>query len=106
MLLIDSSRQPINFIADTRFFLTSFHTGTVNILLHILSVTAFIIGLFSQNLLLSILGLAVIDELGHIFNYFVLHKFEPQYNPIRMVPYQLIYIMPPALLLLKIFQLI
>lgn len=96
----------MNFIKDTKFFFTGFHSGSVNIILHVISVTVFIIGILNRNIPLAIIGLAVIDELGHIYNYFVHHKLDPKFNPIRMVPYQSLYVMPPAIIIFKIAELI
>ncbi len=54
-----------NFIQNTKFFFTDFHTWTVNIIFHILSLLVFLLGIYQKNIILFILGLAVIDELGH-----------------------------------------
>ena len=94
------------FIEDSKFFFTDFHTGVVNILLHIISVVVFVYGLFTKNLILALVGLAVIDELGHVYNFCTIHKNDQKYNPLKMVPYQILYVIPPALILLKLFGLI
>lgn len=95
-----------NFIEDSKFFFTSYHTGTVNIILHIISAIIFVLGLLNKNIVLAILGLAVIDELGHIYNYYILHKHDYKFSIYRMMPYQLIYVIPPALVIFKVFGLI
>lgn len=96
----------MSFIENTKFFFTTYHTGTVNIILHIISVIVLVIGIVNTNLVLAILGLAVIDELGHIYNYYFLHKLDPKFNTFRMIPYQIIYVVPPALVIFKIYGLI
>ena len=96
----------MNFKKDTKFFFTDFHTGTVNIILHIITAIVFVIGITNRNLFLSIIGLAVIDELGHIYNYFILHKRDPLYTPVRMIPYQQLYVIPPALIVFFLFGVI
>jgi len=93
----------MNFIASSKFFFTDFHKGTVNIILHIISFAVMFYGLAIQDTLLVILGLAVIDELGHIYNYFILYKRDPKYG-IGMVPYQIFYALIALVILLKIFN--
>jgi hypothetical protein len=95
-----------SFVQNTKFFFTDFHKGTVNIIFHLISGVALVYGLVNKDLLLAILGLAVFDEMGHIYNYFIAHKKDPLYNPVRMVPYQMLFIGPPAILLFKLFGLI
>lgn len=94
------------FLKDSKFFFTTYHTGKINIIFHIVSIIVLLIGLISQNIILSIMGLAVIDELGHIYNYFFLHKRDLLFNPVRMLPYQILYVIPPALIIFKLFSLI
>jgi len=91
------------FIEDSKFFFTDFHKGTVNIFLHIISFAVMFYGLVIKDTLLVILGLAVIDELGHIYNYLFLFKRNPKYG-IRMIPYQFFYALIGILILLKIFN--
>ena len=91
------------FIEDSKFFFTDFHKGTVNIILHIVSFTTLFYGLAIKDVPLVVLGIAVIDELGHIYNYLVLFKGNPKYG-IRMVPYQILYASIALMILLKIFN--
>jgi len=91
------------FIEDSKFFFTDFHKGTVNIILHIISFAVMFYGLVVKDTLLVILGLAVIDELGHIYNYLFLFKRDPKYG-VRMVPYQIFYALIGILILMKIFN--
>ena len=93
-----------NFIEDSKFFFTSFHKGTVNILLHIISFTILFKGLINKSVILVIIGFAIIDEMGHLYNYFFLFKRNEKYNPLRMIPYQIIYGGTALLILLKIFN--
>ena len=60
-------------------------------------------GLIVRDTLLVILGLGVINEFGHIYNYFILFKRDPKYGP-RMIPYQLFYAFIGIVILLKIFN--
>ncbi len=91
------------FIEDSKFFFTDFHKGMVNIILHVISFSVMFYGLAVKDTLLVILGVAVIDELGHIYNYLILYKRNPKYG-IRMVPYQLFYAAIGLIILLKIFN--
>lgn len=91
------------FIQTSKFFFTDFHKGRVNISLHIISFAVMFYGLAVKNTFLVILGLAVIDELGHLYNYFFLYKRDPRYGA-RMVPYQLLYATIGIFILLKIFN--
>lgn len=96
----------INFVAGTKFFFGDFHRGTINILLHIVSISVLIYGLVNKDLFLAILGIAFFDEIGHVYNYIFPHKKDPQYNPVRMLPYQILYVVPVGLVLFKVFDLI
>lgn len=100
------SSYQASFIKDTKFFFGDFHRGTVNILFHIFSFSLMFYGLANKNFILTILGLAVFDEMGHIYNYFYLHKKDPKYNPVRMFPYQILYVTPVAIILFRIYGLI
>ena len=91
------------FIEVSKFFFTDFHRGTVNIILHIISFAVMFYGLAVKDTLLVILGVAVIDELGHIYNYFFIFKRDPKYG-VRMIPYQLFYASIGLVILLKIFN--
>lgn len=90
------------FIETSKFFFTDFHKGTVNIILHIISFSVIFYGLAVKNTLLVILGVAVIDEFGHIYNYFRFNR-DPKYG-VRMIPYQIFYAGIGLTILLKIFN--
>jgi hypothetical protein len=53
------------FIKDTWFFFTDFHSGTVNIAFHLIAVCVITYALVFKSLPLFLLGILVIDELGH-----------------------------------------
>ncbi len=91
------------FLQNSKFFFTDFHKGTVNIILHVVSFTVMFYGLVIKDTLLVILGVAVIDELGHLYNYFIHFQRDPKYG-FRMVPYQIFYALIGLLILLKIFN--
>ena len=91
------------FVEDSKFFFTDFHKGTVNIILHIISFTVMFYGLVIKDIVLVIIGVAVIDELGHIYNYVIRFKRDPKYG-VRMIPYQLFYASIGLIILLKIFN--
>jgi len=91
------------FIEDSKFFFTDFHKGTVNIILHLISFTVMFYGLAVKNTLLVFIGLCVIDEFGHIYNYFIRFKRDRRYGP-RMIPYQLFYAAIGIIILLKMFN--
>jgi len=67
----------MNFMETTKFFVSDFHKGTVNIILHVISFTIMFYGLVIKDTIFLILGLAVINELSHLFNYFILYKRNP-----------------------------
>jgi heme/copper-type cytochrome/quinol oxidase subunit 4 len=92
-----------NFLQNTKFFFTDFHTWTINIFLHVISLWVFIAGILEKNIVLFVIWFAVIDELGHIYNFYFLHKRDARYNPARMIPYQVIFTLPPALVLFYLF---
>ena len=94
-----------NFTRDVKFFFTDFHRGEVNLLLHLISFVVLFIGLHQKNIIMIIVGAAVIDEFGHIYNFY-LHKKDPKYGVVRMFPYQVLFGLPLLIILLKIFRLI
>ena len=67
----------MNFMETTKFFVSDFHKGTVNIILHVISFTIMFYGLVIKDTIFLILGLDVINELSHLFNYFILYKRNP-----------------------------
>ena len=84
---------------DIKFFFTDFHKGTVNIIFHIISFTVMFYGISIKDLVIATLGLAVIDECGHIYNYLIPHKKDPKYNPVRMIPIQLVLTIPAFIII-------
>ncbi len=90
-----------------RFFFTSFHTGAINLTLHLISFGVMYVGSIEHNVILFLIGWLVINECGHIYNYFFLHRRDnPLFNPLRMLPYQIVLGLPATLLLLKVFHFI
>ncbi len=52
-----------------KFFLTRFHHGTINLLLHAVGITLFVISFIQKNLPLMILSIVVMES-GHIYEYY------------------------------------
>ena len=93
----------MSFIKDTQFFWTKYHGGTVNIIMHVISFSLLLYGLSIKSVLLVLVGLFVFDEMGHVYNYFFVHRRDPRYG-LRMIPYQLLYGGLSMALLLKLFH--
>jgi hypothetical protein len=90
------------FLEDSKFFFTLYHAGKVNILLHLVSFSFLFYGLAVKSVLLVLIGLFVFDEMGHTYNYFVVHHRHPRFG-LRMIPYQFLYGGLIMLVLLKRF---
>jgi hypothetical protein len=91
------------FLRDSKFFFTLYHSGKVNITLHVVSFSFLFYGLAVKSVPLVLIGLFIFDEMGHAYNYFVVHHRDPRFG-LRMIPYQFLYaslIMP---VLLKLFR--
>jgi hypothetical protein len=78
------------FLEDSKFFWTEYHSGRVNIILHLVSFSFLFYGLAVKSVALVVIGLFVFDEMGHAYNYFFVHKRDPKFA-LRMIPYQLLY---------------
>jgi hypothetical protein len=91
------------FLEDTKFFFTLYRAGTVNISLHLVSLSFLLYGLALKSVLLVLIGLFVFDEMGHPYNYFVVHHRGPRFG-LRMIPYQLLYASLGMPVLLKLFR--
>jgi hypothetical protein len=90
------------FLRDSKFFWTRYHAGKVNIILHVVSFSFMFYGLAVKSVPVVLIGLFIFDEMGHAYNYFVVHKRDRRFG-LRMIPYQLLYaslIMP---VLFKLF---
>jgi hypothetical protein len=89
----------VTFMKDSKFFFTLYHAGTVNIILHVVSLLFLFYGLAVKSVPFVLIGLFVFDEMGHAYNYFFVHNRDPQFG-LRMVAYQLLYasLIMPALL--------
>jgi len=90
------------FLEDSKFFWTAYHAGRVNIILHAVSLSIMLYGLAAKSILLVLIGLFVFDEMGHAYNYFVVHNRDPRFG-LRMIPYQLLYASLGMPVLLKLF---
>ena len=93
----------MSFLEDTKFFWTKYHGGRVNIVMHVISFSFLLYGLSIKSVLLVLVGLFVFDEMGHVYNYFYVHRRDPRYG-LRMIPYQFLYGGLSMALLLKLFR--
>lgn len=75
------------FLRDSKFFFTLYHSGNVNIILHLVSFSFLFYGLAVKSVSLVLIGLFVFDEMGHAYNYSVVHNRDPRVG-LRMIPYQ------------------
>jgi hypothetical protein len=91
------------FLEDTKFFFTRYHAGTVNIILHLVSLSFLLYGLAVRSVLFVLIGLFVFDEMGHAYNYLVVHHRDRRFG-LRMIPYQLLYASLGMPVLLKLFR--
>ena len=91
------------FIEDSKFFWTEYHSGKVNVVLHLVSFSFLFYGLAVKSVALVLIGLFVFDEMGHAYNYFFVHKRDPKFG-LRMIPYQLLYGALCMAIALKLFR--
>ena len=82
----------MTFLKDSKFFFTLYHAGKVNITLHVVSFSLLFYGLTLKSVPLVLIGLFVFDEMGHAYNYFLVHNRDPRFG-LRMIPYQLLYVL-------------
>ncbi|MBV8331051.1 MAG: hypothetical protein JOZ61_11380 [Verrucomicrobia bacterium] len=80
----------MTFLKDSKFFFTLYHAGKVNIILHVVSFSFLFSGLTVKSVPLVLIGLFIFDEMGHAYNYFLVHNRDPRFG-LRMIPYQLLY---------------
>ena len=92
----------VTFLIDSKFFFTQYHAGKVNITLHVASISFLFYGLTVRSLPLVLIGLFIFDEMGHAYNYFLVHNRDPRFG-LRMIPYQLLYASLGMPVLLKLF---
>jgi len=83
-------RNISKFLEDSKFFWTEYHSGKINIILHLVSFSFLFYGLAVKSVGLVLIGLFVFDEMGHACNYFFVHNRDPRFG-LRMIPYQLLY---------------
>jgi hypothetical protein len=91
------------FLEDSKFFWTEYHSGKVNIIMHLVSFSFLFYGLAVKSVALVLIGFFVFDELGHAYNYFFVHNRDPKFG-LRMIPYQLLYGSSGLAVLLKLFR--
>ena len=91
------------FLEDSKFFWTEYHSGKVNVILHLVSFSFLFYGLAVKSLALVLTGLFVFDEMGHACNYFFVHNRDPKFG-LRMIPYQLLYGSLCMAVALKVFR--
>jgi hypothetical protein len=91
------------FLEDSKFFWTKYHSGKINIVLHLVSFSFLFYGLAVKSVALVLIGLFVFDEMGHAYNYFFVHNRDPKFG-LRMIPYQLLYGGLGMAVLLKLFR--
>ncbi len=70
------------------FFFTTFHSGSVNVILHVASLPLLYIGFIEHKILYVVLAF-VIEECGHVYNYYfkIDSKLKQKYKDI--IPFQL-----------------
>jgi hypothetical protein len=91
------------FLADSKFFWTEYHSGKINIIMHLVSFSFLFYGLAIKSVPLVLIGLFVFDEMGHAYNYFFVHNRDPKFG-LRMIPYQFLYGSLGMAVLLKLFR--
>ena len=91
------------FLEDSRFFWTEYHSGKINIILHLVSFSFLFYGLAVKSVALVLIGLFLFDEAGHAYNYFFVHNRDPKFG-LRMIPYQLLYGSLCMAVALKLFR--
>ena len=65
------------FLEDSKFFWTEYHSGTINVILHLVSFSFLFYGLTVKSVALVLTGLFLFDEMGHAYNYFFVHNRDP-----------------------------
>lgn len=93
----------MTFRNDAKFFFTDFHKGAVNLTLHGVSAGVLLWGLSRHSVGAVLVGSFGFDELGHVYNYFVVQDRDPRYG-LRMLPYELLFATPVMVALLKRFD--
>jgi len=79
----------MSLIETIKFFFTTFHSGTVNIILHLVSLAPLIVGLLSEKVYLVVL-FYVIESSGHVYNYVFKFDQELRRKSIEVIPLQII----------------
>jgi hypothetical protein len=71
-----AERGSVTFFRESKFFFTLYHAGKVNIILHVVSLSFLFYGLSAKSVPLVLIGLFVFDEMGHAYNYLIVHNRE------------------------------
>jgi hypothetical protein len=74
------------FLDDSAFFWTKYHSGKINVILHLVSFSFLLYGLAVKSVALVLIGLFLFDEMGHAYNYFFVHNRDRKFG-LRMIPY-------------------
>ena len=74
---------------NLKTFITKFHSGVLNQLLHLIGFILLFYGIFKLNLVIAILGFTV-QEIGHIYNHFFVFKGKDKQLTTSMIPLQII----------------
>jgi hypothetical protein len=69
---------------------------------HLVSFSFLLYGLTIKSVSLVLIGLFCFDEMGHAYNYFIVHNRDPRFG-LGMIPYQLLYGSLIMLVLFKLF---
>ncbi|NIR51099.1 hypothetical protein GWO43_21055 [candidate division KSB1 bacterium] len=91
-----------NPIDKLKFFITPFHTGTVNLILHAVSAVPLFVGLVIKDIPLIIL-FYIIESSGHVFNFVFKSDFELRENTTGIIPLQIALPGAFVLILMRLF---
>ena len=86
-----------------RFMFTTLHGGSVNLTLHIASIPIIVWGLMQRRVALIVLG-ALLEVVGHTYNYLVRFNPEQRGKARRVLPVQAGLSLLVFALLLKLFR--
>ncbi len=79
-------------INQAKYFFIHFHSGAVNIILHLASIPVIFLGLMNKSILLIVAG-TVMQEAGHIYNHVTgKHKYSLKLVPAQIILFILIII--------------
>jgi len=93
----------MNLIERLKFFFSIFHTGTVNIILHVISAIPLFVGLVVKGISLVIL-FYIIESSGHIYNYLFVFDEDLRKKSIEVIPLQIVLPSLFVLILMVLFN--